>query len=91
MTTARDCEIGFDLAHALKLDLLERVPQPDAAAILHACCWLLADVITQAAAQDRSVPAEQALAIVVVTLTDAVARLTLANEEAEANAAATKH
>lgn len=83
MTTARDVEIGFDLARDLKMDLLDRVPQPDAAAILHACCWLLADVITQAAAQDR-VPVEKALAMVMFQLTDAVGRLTLANAEAEA-------
>jgi len=83
MTTARDSEIGFELARDLKIDLLERVPQPDAAAILHCCCWLLADVITQAQAQDR-VPLEKALAMVMFQLTEAVARLTLANEEAEA-------
>jgi multisubunit Na+/H+ antiporter MnhG subunit len=83
MTTARDCEIGFDLAHALKLDLLERVPQPDTAAILHACCWLLADVITQAATQDR-ISVEQGIAVVMFQLTDAVGRLTLANAEADA-------
>jgi len=90
MTTARDRELGFDLARALKEDLLERVPQPDAAAILHCCCWLLADVITQAAAQDR-VQTDHALAAVLMTLTDAVASLTLANAEVEDAIAATKH
>jgi hypothetical protein len=86
----RDDEIGFDLARDLKGQLLDRVPAPDAAAILHCCCWLLADVITQSAAQNH-VDIEKALALVVVTLTDAVARLALANEIDEADAEATRH
>jgi len=91
MPTARDSETGFDLACRVKSDLLERVPQPDAACILHCCCWLLADVITQAAAQDRGIPVEQAMGAVFVTLADTVARLTLANAEADATLEATKH
>jgi hypothetical protein len=90
MTLEHDAATGFDLAKEIKIDLLERVPQPDAAAILHCCCWLLADVITQAQAQDR-VPLEQALSMVMFQLTEAVARLTLANEEAATDAAAVTH
>lgn len=90
MTTARDSEIGFELARDLKMDLLDRDPQPDAAAVLHCCCWLLADVITQAVEQDR-VPVDEAIAMVTARLITAVARLTLANEEAATDAAAVKH
>lgn len=89
MPTA-DSETGFDLACRVKADLLDRVPQPDAAAILHCCCWLLADVITQAAAQDR-VPTHDAVAAVLMTLTEAVAKLTLANAEVDEALGATKH
>jgi hypothetical protein len=81
--TTPDSERGYDLALALKLQMLERRPQPDAASILHCCCWLLADVITQAAAQ-RHTTREQAFTAVLVTLHDAVERLERANAEADA-------
>jgi len=90
MTNARDDELGFDLARDLKGLLLDRDPTPDAAAILHCCCWLLADVIMQAAEQNH-VAIEKALALVTVTLTDAVARLALANEIDAEDAEATRH
>lgn len=83
--TARDSEIGFDLARAVKNDLLDRVPQPDAAAILQCCCWLLADLITQAMERDNTT-LEHALALVMVLITTDVTRLTDANEDAAANA-----
>jgi len=89
--TTRDSEAGFDLAIRVKSDLLDRVPQPDAACILHCCCWLLADVITQAAAEEDGLPVVDALAVVMVTLSDAVARLTLANAIDDVNLEATKH
>lgn len=86
--TTPDSERGYALALALKLQMLERIPQPDASIILHCCCWLLADVITQAAAQQHATR-EQAFTAVLVTLHDAIERLALAN--AAADAAKTTH
>ena len=90
MTMSRDCELGFDLARDLKIDLLERVPQPPSGALLHCFCWLLADMITKAEiGNDMAVG--DALEKTVLVLTSYVARLHLANAEAEADLAATKH
>lgn len=89
MMTADD-RAGYDLALTIKLDLLERTPQPDCVLLVLACCWLLADAITQAeAAGGESV--EQATALVFTKLLHSVEALRLANAEADADAAATKH
>jgi hypothetical protein len=78
-----DDEAGYVLALDLKTEILERVPQPDCSVILQACCWLLADLITQAE-QQKSAPVERAIVLTMNQLTSAVARLKLANAEAEA-------
>lgn len=89
MMTAED-RASYDLALTIKLDLLERHPQPDYVLVVLACCWLLADAITQAeAAGGESV--EQATALIFTKLLHSVEALKLANAEADADAAATKH
>ena len=78
---AADDEKGYALALVLKSSLIEEYPQPDASVILHAACWLLADVIIQAEAI-KGVDTERAMALVVVKLASAVDRLRRANADA---------
>lgn len=81
--TLADDEAGYELALALKTEILERVPQPDCCVILQACCWLLADIITQAEHQ-KNTSVERAIVLTTAQLTSAVARLKFANDVAEA-------
>jgi len=78
-----DDRAGYDLATSIKLDLLDRTPQPDCSLIVLACCWLLADVITQAEARSE-LSADEMTALIFTKLLASIEALKLANAEAAA-------